>query len=243
MLNIVVPMAGLGSRFVSAGYLKPKPFIDVNGKPMIWRVLDNLQSPNTKFILLARREHLLAEPNIVSDILKHFNATFVTVDGVTEGAACTVLHALDLINNDERLVIANSDQFVQFTIQKFIDDMVQRELDGSILAFRDHERNPKWSFAKTQEDGLVVEVREKQAISDIATVGIYAFRRGKDFVNSAIDMIVKNDRVNNEFYVCPTYNYAIKRKMKIGVFEIAHSAMHGIGTPEDLALFLKKGIL
>ncbi|HHQ3857023.1 TPA: glycosyltransferase family 2 protein [Campylobacter jejuni] len=235
-MNIVIPMAGLGSRFVKAGFDKLKPFIDVLGKPMITRVLENLKYKDAKYILIARKEHLIQEKKLVDEIKNNFNAEFIGIDKLTEGTACTVLYARKYINNDTPLMIANSDQIVDINIADFIDDGLNRSLDGSILTFIDKEKNPKWSFAKLNND-LVMEVREREAISEFATVGIYFFSKGKIFVESAIDMIIENDRVNNEFYTCPVYNYAIKSGAKIGIYNIDFSKMHGIGTPEDLEIF------
>jgi dTDP-glucose pyrophosphorylase len=239
MINIVIPMAGLGSRFSSVGYEKPKPFIDVDGKPMIVRVLDNLKYPNANYILIARKEHLERESDLVEQIEKEYNVTFIGIDKLTEGTVCTVLYARKYINNDLPLLIANSDQIVDVSIPDFINDCFKRSLDGSILTFKDIELNPKWSFAKLNDSDLVIEVKEKEAISEFATVGIYLFNNGSEFVNAAVDMIIENDRVNNEFYTCPVYNYLIKNEAKIGVYDIEFSGMHGIGTPEDLAVYLK----
>ncbi|HEG6758148.1 TPA: glycosyltransferase family 2 protein [Campylobacter jejuni] len=235
-MNIVIPMAGLGSRFVNAGFDKPKPFIDVLDKPMIVRVLENLTYKGARYILIARKEHLTKEKKLVDEIKNNFNVEFIAIDKLTEGTACTVLYARKYINNDTPLMIANSDQIVDINIADFINDSFKRGLDGSILTFIDKEKNPKWSFAKLNND-LVVEVKEKEAISEFATVGIYFFNKGKIFVESAIDMIIENDRVNNEFYTCPVYNYAIKSGAKIGMYNIDFSKMHGIGTPEDLEIF------
>jgi dTDP-glucose pyrophosphorylase len=239
MINIVIPMAGQGSRFAKAGYEKPKPFIDVDGKPMIVRVLENLAYPDARYILIARREHMEKEAELVKQIEKEFNAIFIPIDKLTEGTACTVLYARKYINNDEQLLIANSDQIVDMNIADFIDDCKDRNLDGSILTFIDHYKDPKWSFAALDENNLVTEVKEKVVISEFATVGIYLYSKGRDFVNASIDMIIENDRVNNEFYTCPTYNYAIKEGSKIGIYNIEFEHMHGIGTPEDLNLYLK----
>ncbi|EBH4268825.1 lipopolysaccharide biosynthesis protein, partial [Campylobacter jejuni] len=230
-MNIVIPMAGLGSRFAKAGFDKPKPFIDVLDKPMIVRVLENLKYKDARYILIARKEHLTKEKKLVDEIKNNFNVEFIPIDKLTEGTACTVLYARKYINNDMPLMIANSDQIVDINIADFINDSFKRGLDGSILTFIDKEKNPKWSFAKLNND-LVVEVKEKEAISEFATVGIYFFNKGKIFVESAIDMIIENDRVNNEFYTCPVYNYAIKSGAKIGIYNIDFSKMHGIGTPE-----------
>lgn len=234
MLNIVIPMAGVGSRFVNAGYQKPKPFIDVAGKPMIVRVLENLSSVDANFILIARAEHLAAEKDLVRQIEGDYRVKFISIDSLTEGTACTLLFARKLISNQHPVLIANSDQIVDLNIKDFVDDAKHRGLDGSILTFIDNERNPKWSFVKINSEGNVIEVREKVAISNFATVGIYYFAEGQILVDSIIEMIIKNDRVNGEFYTCPVYNLLIKSNKTIGIFNIEKASMHGIGTPEDL---------
>ena len=239
MLNIVLPIAGAGSRFVDAGYTTPKPFIDVAGEPMIVKVLENLKYENARYILLARTEHMEKEPDLVKRIEDTYNAIFIPVDKLTEGAACTVLYAKDHIDNEEPLMIANSDQIVDMEISSYIEDCFDRKLDGSILTFVDKHRDPKWSFARIDEDGMVLEVKEKVVISEYATVGIYLYTEGKDFVHAASDMIAEDNRVNNEFYVCPTYNYLIREQKRIGIFNIEFDSMHGLGTPEDLNLYLE----
>ncbi len=240
MLNIVIPMAGSGARFAQAGYTVPKPFIDVAGKPMIVRVMENLAYKGSRFFLIARREHLESKRDVVEGIRKSFDATFIPIETMTEGIACSVLHARRYIDNDQPLLIANSDQIVDIPISLFIEDCARRKLDGSILTFIDKEKNPKWSFVKVGSDNLVLETREKAAISEYATVGIYLFSRGATFVDAAIDMIIANDRTNNEFYTCPVFNYAIKEKKKIGIFNIEFGLMHGLGTPDDLQRYLKR---
>jgi UDP-N-acetylglucosamine diphosphorylase / glucose-1-phosphate thymidylyltransferase / UDP-N-acetylgalactosamine diphosphorylase / glucosamine-1-phosphate N-acetyltransferase / galactosamine-1-phosphate N-acetyltransferase len=238
MINIVIPMAGMGSRFQKEGYEKPKPFIDVAGKPMISRVIENLYYPNANYYLIARKEHLEAEQALVKEIEQQYNAKFIAIDKLTEGTACTVLFARQFINNDQPLLIANSDQIVDCDIKEFIDDCLQQKKDGSILTFIDEELNPKWSFAKLDSNNNVTTVKEKEAISKYATVGIYLFSQGKTFVDGALDMIINNDRVSNEFYTCPVYNYVINKGKTIIIFNIENSAMHGIGTPEDLKAYL-----
>lgn len=237
-VTVVIPMAGLGSRFAKEGYKRPKPFIDVGGKPMIERVMDNLRVANARFVLLARGEHMEQEAPLVAKMRSRGDIDFVAVDKVTEGAACTVLLAREHIDPDTPLLIANCDQIVDFSCDDYVRDCRNRRLDGSILVFRDADRDPKWSFARLGPTGFVTEVREKEAISNLATVGLYYFSRGGDYVSAAIDMIVRNERVNNEFYVCPVYNYAIASGRRVGVYEIPREAMHGIGTPDDLKRFL-----
>jgi NDP-sugar pyrophosphorylase family protein len=231
-------MAGAGSRFSNAGYSKPKPFIDVAGKPMIVRVLENLAYPNARFFLIARKEHIEAEAALTKQIERDFKATFIPIGNLTEGTACTVLFARKYINNDQPLLIANSDQIIDMDIGGFINDCFKRNLDGSILTFIDEKRDPKWSFARIGPSSLVEEVQEKKAISEFATVGIYLYARGRDFVDAAVDMFIQRDQVNSEYYTCPTFNYLIKEQKKIGIFNISIEGMHGLGTPEDLDAFL-----
>ncbi len=169
-MNIVIPMAGLGSRFAKAGFDKPKPFIDVLDKPMIVRVLENLKYKDARYILIARKEHLTKEKKLVDEIKNNFNVEFIPIDKLTEGTACTVLYARKYINNDMPLMIANSDQIVDINIADFINDSFKRGLDGSILTFIDKEKNPKWSFAKLNND-LVVEIKEKKLLVNLLQLG------------------------------------------------------------------------
>lgn len=237
-INILIPAAGAGSRFAKEGYEKPKPFIDVLGKPMIMRVLDNLKVDNAHYIIILQKAYLENEKKLCEQISKDYNVSFVSVESLTEGTACSVLHARELIDNDIPLMIANSDQIIDIDINDYINDCKNRNLDGSILCFIDKEKSPKWSFVKMNNE-LIAEVKEKEVISDIATVGIYLFSKGSLFVDSAIDMIARNDRVNNEFYTAPAYNYAIKNGSKIGCFLMNFDDMHGIGTPDDLQKYIK----
>lgn len=237
MLNIVVPMAGRGSRFVKAGYDLPKPLIEIHGHPMIECVTKNI-SPTVehRFIYLCLVEHL--EKYNLKQRLESFspNCVVVTVDKVTEGAACTVLLAKDFINNDDPLMIANSDQFVDIDINNYL--AAGAELDGLIMTmFADDN---KWSFIKFDEARHVTMVREKEVISNEATVGIYNFARGRDYVDCAEKMIELNLRVNNEFYVAPVYNIFIERGAKIGFYNVGRldAGMYGLGVPDDLNKFL-----
>jgi dTDP-glucose pyrophosphorylase len=210
-------MAGDGSRFKKVGFVKPKPLIDVNGKPMIQTVVDNLNI-EAKHIFIVRQEHY-DKYN-----LNHFlnliapNCEIVIVDSLTEGAACTTLLAKKFINNDEPLVIANSDQFVEWDSNEFMYSMQGDNVDAGIVTFT--ATHPKWSFAKLDENGYVERVAEKDPISDIATVGIYYWTKGSDYVKYAERMITKNIRVNNEFYVCPVFNEAILDNKKIKIYPI-----------------------
>lgn len=233
-LNVLIPMAGAGSRFKNAGYTFPKPLIEVRKKPMIQVVLENL-SINANYIFLVQKEHK-AKYNIESMLkLIKPNCKVIEVDGLTEGAACTALLARDYIDNDNPLFFANSDQFVEWNSTDFFYKMNEKNLDGGIVTFK--STHPKWSYAKLDEDGYVSKVEEKNPISTNATVGFYYWKKGSDFVHYADKMIEKNIRVNNEFYVAPVYNEAISDQKKIGTHDA--EKMWGIGTPEDLNYFLE----
>jgi HAD superfamily hydrolase (TIGR01509 family) len=232
-LNVLIPMAGAGSRFTNAGYTFPKPLIEVRGKPMIQVVVENLNI-EANYIFLVQKDHyekynLKYLLNLIAP-----NCKIVQVDGVTEGAACTTLLAKEHIDNDAPLVMANSDQFVEWNSNECMYAFSADSIDGGILTFK--ATHPKWSYAKLDEHGFVSEVAEKKVISDQATVGIYYWRRGSDYVKYAEQMIAKNIRTNNEFYVCPVFNEAVDDGKKIRVKNI--EKMWGIGTPEDLNYFL-----
>jgi len=233
-LTVLIPMAGAGSRFEQAGYTFPKPLIDVKGKPMIQVVTDNLNI-KANFVYVVQKEHrkkynLDTLLNLITPKCK-----IVEVDGVTEGAACTALLAKEYIDNDKPLFFANSDQFVEWDSNEFLYKMNETEADGGIVTFK--ATHPKWSFAKVNEQGLVTEVAEKNPISDTATVGFYYWKKGSDFVKYAEDMINNNIRVNDEFYVCPVFNQAIKDNKQIRIFNVDN--MWGLGTPEDLKYYLE----
>lgn len=238
-ISVIIPAAGEGSRFARAGWKKPKPFIDVLGRPMLLHVIENLSMPGASVTVLLREEHLGSAAEAVQELKTH-GVAVAPVSRLTEGTAATVLLARPAFDDDRPMLVANSDQIVDFDVSAFVDDCFRRRLDGSILVFRDVARDPKWSFARLGTDGLVAEVAEKKPISDLATVGIYLFARGRDFVSAAADMMAANERVNGEFYTCPVYNYMIAQGARIGVYEVPPQAMHGLGTPEDLEGFIAR---
>ena len=236
MLNVVVPMAGKGKRFSEAGYELPKPLILINGHPMIQVVIANLTpSCPHKFHFLVLREHV--ERYGLADRLRAWTpgCEIVLVDHVTQGAACTVLLARESIDSNEPLMIANCDQYVDADIDEYLASM--GEADGLIMTMQ--AKDPKWSFVRRDDMGRVTEVVEKFVISTEATVGIYNFRRGRDFVRSANAMIAADFRVNGEFYVAPTYNELIRAGGNVRCHDIGSlgAGMHGIGTPQDLEVF------
>ena len=235
-MNVLIPMAGRGSRFATQGYTFPKPLIDVKGKPMIQVVTENLNI-KANYTFIVQKEHY--EKYSLQHLLNLIapNCNIVQVDGITEGAACTTLLAKEYIDNDEPLLMANSDQFVEWDSNETLYAFSNGNCDGGIITFP--ATHPKWSYAKLGEDGYVSEVAEKKPISEHATVGIYWWAKGSDYVKYAEQMIEKDIRVNNEYYVCPVFNEAIGDGKKVRIKEIEKEGMWGIGTPEDLNYFLE----
>jgi len=233
-LNVLIPMAGAGSRFETAGYTFPKPLIEVRGKPMIQVVVENLNI-EARYIYIVQKSHY--EKYSLEYLLRLITpgCEIIQIDGVTQGAACTTLLASEFIDNDDSLVIANSDQFVEWSSGETIYSFMANGIDGGIVTFP--ATHPKWSFAKIDEDGMVLEVAEKKPISNLATVGIYFWKKGSDYVKYANQMIDRNIRTNGEFYVCPVFNQALEDGKKFRVRNI--EKMWGLGTPEDLSYFLE----
>jgi dTDP-glucose pyrophosphorylase/predicted HAD superfamily phosphohydrolase YqeG len=228
-LNVLIPMAGAGSRFEAAGYTFPKPLIEVRKKPMIQVVVENLNI-KANFIYVVQKSH--REKYNLDTLLSLITpgCKIVESEGMTEGAACTALLAKEHINWDAPLFFANSDQFVEWDSNEFMYKMNETNADGGIVTFE--ATHPKWSFAKVNKQGLVTEVAEKNPISNIATIGFYYWKHGSDFVKYVEQMINKNIRVNNAFYVCPVFNEAIEDGKAIRTFDVKE--MWGLGTPEDL---------
>jgi len=233
-MNVLIPMAGAGKRFFDAGYVFPKPLIEVDNKPMIQWVIESLNL-QANYIFIIQKEH--QEKYNIKSVLKILQpeCKIIELDHLTEGAACTTLLAKKYINNSDPLIIANSDQYINWNSSKALYDFSSKNLDGAILTFE--AIHPKWSYAKCDENGFVTEVAEKKVISKNATVGVYYWKHGSDYVSSAEEMIKKNIRVNNEFYVCPTYNELLAKNKKVRIHNV--DKMWGLGTPEDLNNFIR----
>lgn len=238
IMNIVIPMAGLGSRFSKSGYDLPKPLLGVHGSPMIEVVVKNLEPSYPHcFIFICQQEHL--DVYGLDKYLKGMadNVEVIALDRVTDGAACTVLLAERFIDNENSLMIANCDQYVTISMDDYLKSMRDGRFDGYIMTMTADD--PKWSFVGFDDDGRINRVVEKQVVSSEATVGIYNFKHGADFVRAANDMIKDDDRVNGEFYVAPTYNYMIRSGASVGYLNIGadRDGMYGLGVPEDLEYF------
>lgn len=239
MLNIVIPMAGAGSRFKAEGYDLPKPFIDINGKMMIERVLDGINYPNAHYTLIIQKQFEIDNKEQLEKLSKRYHVAFISVERLTQGACCTALATHEIINNSLPVVFADSDNiFNNQAFCSFVDDCFARNLDGSLLTFNTDK--DCFSFAKTDDKGIVTETKEKEAISNHAITGVYMFAHGADFVKCATDMLIYGDKAKNEFYMSNVYNWAVKKGLKIGVYDITSADWDCVGTPSQLKEYLEK---
>ena len=237
-LTIVVPLAGKGNSFIKSGYSFPKPLIDVGGRPMIEAVLRNLKTTHKhKFIFICLKEQFKKYSffEIFSQTVGN-NFDVIQLTSSPEGAACSVLTAIDHIDNENELIIANSDQIIDVPLDDFVISARDTHADGVIMTFE--SIHPRWSYVRINKAGDVIETAEKKVISNNATTGIYYFKKGRSFVKASFKMIEKDIRTNNEFYVCPVYNELILSGNKIKNWHIQTSLMHGLGTPEELNQYL-----
>lgn len=232
-MNILIPMAGNGNRFKSQGYIDPKPLIKFLNKPMIQHVLEHLGLFEFKHIFICQKQHVESYDlyNLFNNLVSNFE--IIELDEVTEGAACSVLKAKKIINNDIPLLIVNSDQLLHWDKQTLLE--ISDDIDGLIYCF--NGTGDKWSYADVDDFGSVIHIEEKKQISDFATAGMYFWKHGKDFVASAERMIMKNLRINGEFYVAPVYNQAIKNGAKIKIEMV--NWVDQVGTPEELKEYLE----
>lgn len=234
-LKVIIPMAGEGKSFQASGYVFPKPLIDINGKPMIQRVVENI-NVDGKFIFIVQKEHL--ETYNMQYLLNLIapGCEIISVEGPGGGAATSVLQAKHTFNDDFPIAIINSDQVIDWNSNEFFYAMAADECEGGIVTFE--STHPQWSFVRQGDNGFVAEVAEKKPISNIATAGVYYFRRGKDFIKYAEQMIAKNLKTLGEFYVCPVYNEYIRDSKQIRIFPVKR--VWSFSTPKDVEHFIQK---
>jgi len=240
-INILIPMAGRGARFLDKGFTTPKPFILINGKPMIRHVLEafNVSKYKPCYIFVVREEYLSDATCVehLENLKKDFDIK-ICVDKWIEGPAASAIAAHRHINNETPLLMSQCDEAISISIDDMMDDVVARSLDGILPVFQ--ADGDRWGYVKTDADGLAVETAEKRQISRNATVGWFFFTKGKDFVSSILDVFAENNRVNNEFYVCPCYNHLIKENKRIGIMHTSENERFGLGTPEEVERYINK---
>lgn len=238
-INVVIPMAGAGSRFAIAGYKVPKPFIVFNDKMMIEHVLSSFGEIDAKFILILQEKFLTEQKEQLEKLKSKYSLNFVTVPKLTMGAAITALAAHKEINEKFDIIFADSDNiFKQSDIKNFISYTRINDLSGALLTINSDKSC--YSYAKTDKNGYLVETREKEVISNHAITGVYYFKSLQQFRDSVIDLVVESDLSKGEFYMSNVYNHLKKITDKIGVFDIEH--FDCVGTPEQLEKYIERGI-
>jgi len=238
-MQILIPMAGAGSRFSSAGYSLPKPLIDVAGEPMISRVIDNLGTNHQYWFIVQDGVYQQYGKQLHEVTSKTYRHHFLKTNGLTQGAAETCLLAEHQLDPEEPLMVANCDQWQDWDPHHFQDWFIRNPSDGTVITF--YSNSIKNSYVKIDSLGWVIEAREKEVISNLATTGVYIWRKAKYFTRAAHEMIDRNIRVNNEFYVCPVYNQNLFMGHKINTYHI--NRHYPIGTPEDLDYYLAQGLI
>ena len=238
-MNIVIPMVGLGKRFSDAGFLDPKPLINVNGKTIIQRALDSLRIDGNYFFIIRKSNYSLQLSNLLKKLKP--SCKIIEIDYLTDGSVNSILLAKDFINTDEELITTNCDQELFWDSKKFINFCNQSNCDGVVVTYPYNDivvgNKSPYSFIEMDSDGNGIKLEEKFAITDKALCGIHYWRRGRDFVSSSEKLIKNNDRVNNEFYVSKTYNYLIRDGKKIKSFDLKKNQFFSLGTPDDLKYY------
>lgn len=229
-MKLIMPMAGQGSRFDEVGYDLPKPMIPVGDVPMFVHVERCTELDFDERIFIVRKEH-----DIKSQVLEWYpDAHIIELDYLTEGTACTILTAREHYEDGSSIFVSNCDQHIEWDVEHAKSIMNNPYNSGMIPNFHCPDRAKKWSYAMVDDNQNIKRVAEKDPISEWATVGYYWWRDGTQFIESAERMIQANDRVNNEFYTCPTYNYTLQLEGIGNIKHIEVDAMQGLGTPEDL---------
>lgn len=231
-MKLILPMAGNGQRFFDAGYDLPKPLIDIKGKPMFARVIENLWVNNPELTCIVRQDHV-NDYEIDKRILEHYpDANIIIIPGTTEGAACTVRLATNVLGG-EPMIVANCDQLMRWDPKEFYEKIETNLYPGGLIpVFTPNHNEPKHSYCEVDKYGNLLQLKEKEIISDIATVGVYYFGDESKWIKAHEKQMDANDRTNNEFYLAPTYNYL---EENVGIHRI--DEMIGMGTPEELNEF------
>jgi len=237
-MNVLVPMAGLGSRFSDRGYKLPKPLIEVsNGETIIDVSLGCFYNPSFNYIFIVMKEH--CEQYGIDKKLKAItpNCDIVKIDYLTDGQANSALLGEEYYNNSTPLFIANSDNYFHWDFNNFVNKMNVSDVDASVVTIEDYSRNKSWSYAKTDKNGLIIKTAEKDPISNNPLVGCFYWKHGRDFSKYTKQMIEKDIRVNNEFYIAPVYNEAIEDGKQCVIYNI--EGFKPLGNPEELEEYLK----
>tara|TARA_B100002019_G_scaffold4264_1_gene3554 strand:+ start:7319 stop:8050 length:732 start_codon:yes stop_codon:yes gene_type:complete len=235
-MNIVIPMAGEGTRFPKDSYKVPKPLININGISMIKCAVDSLNLVGKYHFVIRKDSYYDQVCTTLHSMLP--SAKIISVDETTQGPASSCLLFKEDINTEEELVICNCDQIMKWDSDLFLNSARYYKYDGLVVTYTTN--TPKNSYARVDQNGFVREIKEKEVISNVSLNGIHYWRKGNYFVQSAESMIYYSDTApNGEFYVGPTYNYMIKSGLKVGIHHIPNYQHNPVGVPEDLNSYLE----
>lgn len=240
MINILIPLGGKSQFFGNEEYPFPKPVIEIAGKPMIQLVLENVMALNRekKFIFIVKEEdcskyHL----DKTLQLLTNNNCSIIRLSGDTKGAACSALMAITHINNDDSLLVYNGDQILDIDFNDVFHTLESKKLDGGLVCFE--SVHPKWSYARLDANGKVIETAEKRPISKNAIAGFYYFKHGKDFVHAAMKSIENDAHVNGLFYIAPVYNQLVLDGKDLEIIKINPEQYHSFYSPQKIEEYEK----
>lgn len=235
--QIVILMAGNGSRFKEKGYTTDKPFIKVDNKTFLELTLESFHK-NNSFILVMKKEFLSLYKDEIKEVSKKYKIKIFTTDKMTAGAASTALFIWKQINNKKPVIFADVDNFyLEKAAQKFLDFSIVQKFDAAVSTF--NSSSAKFSYIK-YKNNLVLETKEKEVVSDQAISGLYFFKSGKKFIDYCISLHIYDQKTKNEFYLSNIYNLMIEKKEKIGWMNIETKNYISLGTPEQLEEYLNK---
>jgi len=233
-LQLLILMSGRDDSFREAGYLYPKTLVEIAGMPLVQVVLNSLaelRAQSARVIVTIRREEDRKHHTGAVIHLIEPRADVVLIDD-TAGAACSALLAIEHIDPNAPLVIMNGDQLLRADLPQILEDFAKQDLDGGIIVFE--AVHPRWSYVRCDADGYVVETAEKRPISNLATAGIYYFKRAGDFLSATMSMIKKNAHVGNNYFVCPAYNELVLNQGRVGIAKVPKTAYVSLHTPEGV---------
>jgi len=235
MLNVLIPIAGSSIFFENSSYIFPKPLLEIKGKPMIQRVIENINSIDEDihyiFAVNARDCRQFHIDSVIK-LLTNNSVDIIKVENDTAGVACTALLAIESINNDDSLLILNADQYFDNGMGEFIKDFRQRNLDAGVTCFA--SVHPRWSFVSTNDEGDIIETSEKKPISHNAVAGLFYFKEGRSFVEATMKSILKDASINGNYYIAPVLNELILDGKKLGMNVVDEMQYHTFYSPQLL---------
>ena len=237
-MNIIALMAGDSNDFKENGYTYPKYLLELDNNPLVQNIVDSLKGLDCKITFIIRKEdndQFFFGSSL--RILAPFS-DIVCISGLTKGAVCTTLFAIDSIANEDEVLLINGDQLVKHDMKEIITNFRERGLDGGIVTFE--SVHPRWSYVSLDEQDFVVQTSEKRPISNIATAGVYYYKRGLDLVESCFSVIKKDVQLNGSYYISSTFNELILKQKKVGIYQIDKNEYVSFATTQMYENYINK---